>query len=397
MTFFLYFFWYDRRFRKAIGGPMKVFELADNLKSLGHEVFLFTPKVGCPEKQTSVKTIQMPVLGIPILGTLLYEVMLFFCSLYILLKKKCDIIYVRRMTSLIPLFISALSRSPMVIEINDNPYRHYGRLNIGGNSSVKVLITRLVDKANHRLCKKICAVTDKVKLEMQEVDKIPEDKIVVTRSGANTELFLPMDKRECRLSLGLDPDKKYVGFVGNYVEVDDYDSIINSASIVVKQFPDVRYLIVGNGRWKTNELPKIRKKNLTEYFILCGYIPYKNVPRYINSSDICLSPFMKFCEESSGVKIFDYLSCARPVITSKIGSTADYLLDGNCAVLVPLEDPQALTEAIINLLSNQRKMEEMGQNGRKFIVEKYSRKLIAKKVVEIAEQIGYQKTLLRRI
>ncbi len=394
MTFFIYFFWYDKRFRHAVGGPMKVFELANNLKSLGHEIFLFTPKVGCPEKQTSVKTIQIPVAGIPILGTLLFEVMLFFCSLYILLKKRCNIIYVRRMTSLIPLLISVFSRSPMVIEINDNPYRHYGRLKIGDNASVKVLLTRLIDRFNHRLCKKICAVTDKVKKEMHKVDKIPEDKIVVTRSGANTELFLPMDKKECRLNLSLEPDKRYVGFVGNYVEVDDYDSIINSASIVVKQFPDVRFLIVGDGRWKTIELPKIRKKNLTEYFILCGYIPYKSVPQYINSVDICLSPFMKFCEESSGVKIFDYLSCARPVITSKIGSTADYLIEGNCAVLVPLEDPQALAEAIIDLLSNRRKMEEMGKNGRKFIVEKYSRKLVARRVVEIAEEVGYQKTLL---
>lgn len=388
MTFFMHFFWYDKRFRNAIGGPMKVFELADNLKSLGHEVFLFTPKVGCPEKQTSVKAIQIPVVGIPILGTLLYEVMLFFCSLYVLLKKKCNIIYVRRMTSLTPLFISILTHSPLVIEVNDSPYRHYGRLKVGVSSNIKVLTTRLIDKVNLRLCKKICAVTDKVKQEVHKVDKIPENKIVVMRSGANTELFLPMDKKECRLSLSLDPDKRYVGFVGNYVEVDDYDSIINSASMVVEQFPDVRFLIVGNGRWKTKELPKIRKKNLTEYFILCGYLPYKNVPQYINSTDICLSPFMKFCGESSGVKIFDYLSCARPVIVSKIGSTADYLFEGNCAVLVPPEDPRALAEAIIDLLSNQSKMEEMGMNGRRFIVEKYSRKFVARKVVEIAKEAG---------
>ena len=367
---------------------MKVFELADNLQSLGHKVFLFAPNVGHPEKQTSAKVIRIPVVGILILGALLYEIMLFFYSLFILLKKKCNVIYVRRMTSLTPLFISVITHSPMVIEINDSPYRHYGRLKIGVSSNLKVLTTRLIDKVNLCLCKKLCAVTDKVKQEMQKIDKISADKIAVTRSGANTELFPPMDKKECRLSLGLDPDKKYVVFVGNYVEVDDYDSIINSASAVVKQFPDVRFLIVGNGRWKTIELPKIRKKNLTEYFILCGYILYKNVPQYINSADICLSPFMKFCEESSGVEIFDYLSCARPVITSKIGSTADYLFEGNCAVLVPPEDSQALADAIIDLLSNQSKMEGMGKNGRKFIVEKYSRKLVAEKVVEIAKEAG---------
>jgi len=298
------------------------------------------------------------------------------------------------MTSLTPLFISVFTRSPMVIEINDSPYRHYGRLKVGVNSNLKVLITRLIDKVNLRFCKKLCAVTDKVKQEMQKMDKISADKIAVTRSGANTELLRPMDKKECRMSLNLDPDKKYVVFVGNYVEVDDYDSIINSASAVVKQFPDVRFLIVGNGRWRTKKLPEIRKKNLTEYFILCGNIPYKNVPQYINSADICLSPFMKFCEESSGVKIFDYLSCARPVITSKIGSTADYLIEDNCAVLVPPEDSRALAEAIIDLLSNHSKMEKMGKNGRKFIVEKYSRKLVAGKVVEISKEAGYQKILL---
>ena len=107
----------------------------------------------------------------------------------------------------------------------------------------------------------------------------------------------------------------------------------------------------------------------------------------INIREIELIP------SAEGVKIFDYLSCARPVITSKIGSTADYLIEGNCAILVPPEDPQALAEAIIDLLSNQSKMEEMGQNGRKFIVEKYSRKLVARKVVEIAKEAAYQKIL----
>jgi len=70
---------------------MKVFELANNLKALGHKVFLFAPKVGYPDKQTSVKVIQVPVINIPILRLIMYEFMLFVCSLYILLKNRCDV------------------------------------------------------------------------------------------------------------------------------------------------------------------------------------------------------------------------------------------------------------------------------------------------------------------
>jgi len=367
---------------------MKVFELANNLQSLGHKVFLFAPKVGYPEKQTSVRVIQVPVLAIPVLRIVLYEFILLLCSLYTLLKNKSDIVYVRTMNSFIPLFISIFSGSPLIIEINDDPYREYGQLKIGTNLNMKLLINRLIDKINYRFCNKICAITSKVKQEMQKIDKISPDKIIVLRSGANSDLFIPMDKRKCRLSLGLDPDKRYVGFVGNYVKIDDYDSIIDSASIIIEQFPDVRFLIVGDGGWRTKELQKINKKNITQYFILCGYIPYKDVPKYICSMEVCLAPFKKYWGDTSAVKIFDYLSCGRPVITNRIGSTADYLMEGNSVMFVPPEDPQTLAEAIIELLSNPKKMEKMGSNGRKFIVERYSRKDVAKKVVKIAKEIG---------
>jgi len=388
MIFFLYYFWYDKRFKKVVGGPMKVFELANNLKALGHKVFLFAPKMGYPDKQTSVKVIQVPVLNIPILRLIMYEFMLFFCSLYILLKNRCDIVYVRTMNSFIPLFISIFTSSPLIIEINDNPYRDYGQLKIGPNSNLKLLINRLIDKINFRFCNKICAVSDKVKQEMQKIDKISADKIAVIQSGANTDLFIPMDKNKCRLNIGLHPDKRYVGFVGNYTKSYDHDSIIDSAPIVIEQFPDVRFLIVGNGEWKAKMLPKINKRSLTEYFILCGYVLYKDVPKYICSMDVCLSPFTKSWGDSQSVKIFDCLSCGRPVVTNRFGSTADYLEEGNCIIFVPPEDPQRLAAAIIKLLSNPKKMEKMGSNGRKFIVERYRRKFVAEKVVEIAKKIG---------
>ena len=61
-------------------------------------------------------------------------------------------------------------------------------------------------------------------------------------------------------------------------------------------------------------------------------------------------------------------------------------MEGECVILIPPEDYQSLAKAIIELLSNPTKTEKMGKNGRKFIVEKYSRKSVAKKVVEIANK-----------
>ena len=382
-TYYLFCHWYDRKFKNIVAGPMKLFELADNLKSMGNNVVLFTPKIGLPKQQTNVKVIEIPVIGIPVLGLIIYEILLLLASLYLLLSTKCDVVYVRIMTSFVPILVAKLSGCPLILEVNDDPALRYEMSN--GLQNINNVLVRSCDSINYNFADRILPVTEKSKNSILSEHNIAAERFDIIQSGANTDLFVPLKKMESRRALNLDTGKRYVGFVGSYNPFHDYDSILNSAKAVISKFQDIRYLMVGN--LSAVLLPKIEKLGLKDYFILPGYIPYRDVPKYISAMDICLAPLKKVWGETSSVKIFDCLSCARPVVTTKFGSTGNYLSKGNCVMLVPPEDQAELTKAITELLEDPHKMEEMGHNGRNFVLENHSRKSSAKHIDTIAKGI----------
>ena len=75
------------------------------------------------------------------------------------------------------------------------------------------------------------------------------------------------------------------------------------------------------------------------------------------------------------------MACGIPVISTRSGAIPEYVPDGVAGVLVPERDPEALAEAILQLLSDESLRRKMGEAGRAYAVEHYD----ARKNVEKAE------------
>ncbi|HDY89615.1 MAG TPA: hypothetical protein ENH82_16075 [bacterium] len=120
MVFFMYSYWHDKRFINRVGGPIKVWELSDNLTSMGHTVYLFVPKLGFPELQTSAKVQVVPFIDLPVIRFLSFQVFSIFLSLLMIAReRKPHIIYVRIMWSFLPMIIGKLFCIPVILEVND--------------------------------------------------------------------------------------------------------------------------------------------------------------------------------------------------------------------------------------------------------------------------------------
>ena len=91
-------YWHDPRFKKKAGGLIRIYELADNLTRLGHNVVLILPKIGYPKKQTIANVIEVPFIDLPIIRSISFH---FLSSAYLLktLRGNADFIYVRQLNS----------------------------------------------------------------------------------------------------------------------------------------------------------------------------------------------------------------------------------------------------------------------------------------------------------
>ncbi len=380
LRFFVFAYWHDARFKSKAGGPMKVYELTQNLTKRGHRVYLFTPKIGYPEQQTTAHVCPVPFINLPVLRFISFQAVAFLWALRVALRKDFpDIIYVRIMWSFIPMVLGRFLSVPVMLEVNDSPHRAYASI----KNFFKRTIVHHIDKISFRLSDHILPVNQKIAQEMHTLEEIPWGKLTVLPSGTNIDLFHPMDKLQCCRKLGFDESLTYIGFIGTFFRYQGIDTLIGAAPSIIQGYPQIRFLILGDGPMKDTWQTMIRESDLESYFIFPGHVPYESVPSYCAVMDICVAPFLRSAGDSSGVKIFDYLACGKPVVATDVGETSGFFADSGAVVLVPPEDPTALAQGLNNLLENETLRTEMGEKGRAFIAGRYSRTQIAE-IVETA-------------
>ncbi|MEA1882913.1 MAG: glycosyltransferase family 4 protein [Thermotogota bacterium] len=384
LRFFIIAYWHDPRFKKKVGGLIRMFELADNLKQMGRHVTLILPKIGYPKKQTVADVIEIPFIDLPIIRPLSFHLI---SSLYLLKTlSNADFIYVRQLNSFLPLMISKLCNIPSFFEIPNDPYIAYQ-----SGSKMRRFFERTMDKLSMALSNKIVVLSEWSKKRLNQLGGVPLSKIVVLPSGTDTDLFRPLEKDACCQKVGLDPSFYYIGFVGTFFVHQGIDVLIDAAPLILEKFPNVRFLLVGDGPMMNSWTDKVNQKGLQDVFIFTGQVPYKKVPEYIGTMDICVAPHFKDSNQASPVKIFDYMACGRPIVASDIEVVREIVGDSRCALLVYPGYADDLARGIILLLQGETKRMEMAKKGREWVKVNFDRKKLAEKLIlKIQNQEPYR-------
>jgi len=302
--------------------------------------------------------------------------------MFIKLIEGPDIFYVRKMNSFLPMLVAKLFRIPTFFEIPNDPYLAYKP-----NNNIKTLLEKIIDKYSMVLSDKIVVLSKWSKRRLHQIGSIPLSKLIVLPSGTDTELFKPLSKEECCSKLSFDSSFFYIGFVGSFFFHQGLDTLIDSAPNILQKCKNTRFLLVGDGPMMGAWKQKVNRQGLERAFIFSGQIPYKKVSEYIGVMDICVAPHRKDTNQASPVKIFDYMACGRPIVASDIDVVREIIDQNECAILVPPENSTELVKAILSLLIDEKKRQEMGTEARKFVISRYDRKQTAGKIEGIAQRL----------
>ena len=208
---------------------------------------------------------------------------------------------------------------------------------------------------------KVICVSGDSKNELIDIG-VPEDKIIIHITWVNQDLFKPQDKKDCRRKLDLE-DKFTVIFVGRFREIKGILNLIE----VARDLKDINFVFVGEG-------PKeVELKEAASQFhniIYAGKISNEELPKYYNAADVSIMPSLY--KEPFGRVVIESLSCSTPCICSNLGAIGEHL-DSSVAYLI---DPnrENIKKAVLDLFSDQDKLNKMAGQCRKFAVEKFSKK-----------------------
>ena len=367
-----------------------VLELFKNLGKL-RDTHLFAPR---PKKlvNEAQNTIFVPTV-MPIFKSAFYQLFLFFYLIFHCPKRSPNVIY-SRCSSLTfsPVLISKIFRIPYVIEVNGLLIDEEKMI---GRPKVLTRLTGLNEKLNYKQADKIVAVTQGIKDGIKELHSIPDEKIVVIENGANTDLFKPMHQEKAKKELKLEETKNYICFVGNLAPWQGVEFLIQSAPLILKESPHTKFLIIGDGPMKEELIDLAEQMAVSDKFIFTGVVPYEEVPKYINASDICVVYKKPLKSGYSPLKLYEYMACEKPVIASRVEGF-EILEENHAGILVEPENPKELAKAIIKLLKDERLRRELGENGRKYVTKNHSWEAVARRVAEVCKSVVVEHERSRR-
>jgi len=139
--------------------------------------------------------------------------------------------------------------------------------------------------------------------------------------------------------------------------------LIKAMTDITKKIPAVHLNITGGGPEKENLERLIKQLKLEKNVSFIGQIPNKEIERYYKISNILIVP--SICEEVFPLVGIEAMSVGRPVIGTRVGGIPEWLDDGKTGFLVDPGNSAQIAEKVIQLFSNRKLMDKMGENGRK--------------------------------
>ena len=204
-------------------------------------------------------------------------------------------------------------------------------------------------------------------------NRIDKKKIYVFENGANIGLFQPSKYPQSN------KNPKFI-YMGTLSKIRKLDILIKAMKIVCEKYKDAQLFMVGKGNDLNNLRNLTRKYGLEKNIIFTGLVPYENVHKYISKSHIALCPIPPYYQYqvSSPLKLFEYMSCSRPVIANKeLPPHVKTIKNSKGGLLVDF-NAESFAKSMIQLFQTSEKAEKMGLNGRKWLEENQSYERIAK-------------------
>jgi colanic acid biosynthesis glycosyl transferase WcaI len=178
------------------------------------------------------------------------------------------------------------------------------------------------------------------------------------------------------------PDGFRVMFAGNIGVAQDFETILEAAELL-REYPDICWVILGDGRqfeWLKNQ---ISQRNLEKSIFLLGRHPVESMPSFFTHADALLVSLKKEPIFSLTIpsKVQSYLACGRPIIAALDGEGGRVIVEAEAGVVPGAENSEALAQAVLNLYAmSPLEREEMGKRGQVYYKKHFDRQLLLERL-----------------
>ena len=284
-------------------------------------------------------------------------------------------------------WLSRIKRTPFVFDVRDLWPESIADLAGMNSKSVMVRTLAVMSKFLYNKADHVVVTSDATRKALIAKERGVSSKTTTIPNGVESEVFIEKDNADTtREELGLS-GKFLVSFIGTIGLAQDVDVVIRTASRLKSGLDPIHFLFVGDGPAKRRALDAAARLRLSNVTFLAAQRRHE-IPNLIRASDICLVTLRKadVNDVVIPVRMLEFMSCARPVVLCAEGQASRILNAAKAGLVIEQGNDEALAAAIVRLSQDAELRRRLGANGRRYVVENFSREQTARRYLEVLER-----------
>lgn len=209
------------------------------------------------------------------------------------------------------------------------------------------LVIRFLNWFLYPLADRIVAISDGVRQYLVREMKVAEGKIVLIHNPVDIRRIQELSREQVDDPWLHESESPVVLWVGRMATVKGLEYLVGAFERVIKEI-DARLVLVGEGSLENPIRELARQKGLEEKVRFAGF--QSNPYRYMSRSSVFAFPSLS---EGFGMVLVESMACGLPVVaTDCVAGPSEVLLKGECGILVPVADEEAMARGIVSLLTD---------------------------------------------
>lgn len=243
--------------------------------------------------------------------------------------------------------------------------------------SILEKMTRFFERTCLHSCDAIGVTTQELGRRLSDEPEIRK-KTHLVPNGVDTGVFYPHPIVK----------KNQIVYAGNIGYAQDLDLVIRAVQLI-NHHRHLELVIAGGGDLKSDLEELVTSLNLQEIVHFPGNLTREEIPVLFSESLIGVAPLknLESLEYAAPTKVYEYMACCIPFIGCGIGEIQD-IANSSGAGIIAKNSPESIAEVILQLIDDPVKRDRMGESGRNFVEQHYTRKAIATKLITVIEGIS---------
>jgi glycosyltransferase involved in cell wall biosynthesis len=220
---------------------------------------------------------------------------------------------------------------------------------------------------------------------------IPRERFTRVPYGIDLTRFTPTPSR-LRWRLGIE-GKRVLAFVGRIEGRKGIDTLVPAFARIARIMPDTVLLLAGAdlpGADGTSNAGRMcsewqRLGVSADRTLFLGNLSHAALADVYSAADVMVapSPFEPF-----GLVYLEAMACGCPPVGCRTGGAREAIVDGTTGLLVPPDDPRSLSDAVMQLLREPQRRQEMSAAGRAHVAREHSLEAMVARTVQFYEGVA---------